>query len=225
MTVSTTSAAVEDYLKAVYSLESKDQIVPVSVSALAARLRVTPASVSGMVARLAKEGLVEHARYEGVRLTDEGRRLALAVVRRHRLLETLLVEDLGMSWDEVHTEADALEHVVSDHLLEHIAAKLGEPTRDPHGDPIPSAQFELADEVTQVLDELPMGARGRLVRVLGAEPELLSYLDERGIGLGDELEVLGLEPFGGPLRVLVRGQERSLGRLAAQALAVEEVTR
>ena len=223
MVTSPTSNAAQDYLKALYLLESQDEAA-VTISALSAKLEVRPASASAMVARLADDGLVDHQRYGGVRLTDEGRRRALAVVRRHRLLETLLVEELGMSWDEVHDEAEALEHIVSDHLLEHIAAKLGDPVRDPHGDPIPSAQFELADDVTQVLDELPIGARGRLVRVLGADPELLSYLDERGIGLGDELEVLEAEPFGGSLRIRISGREHRLGRLVARALSIEEVT-
>jgi len=222
MVVSPTSAAVQDYLKVLYLLESRGE-APVTISALGERLDVRPASASAMVTRLADEGLVEHARYGDVRLTGDGRRLALAVVRRHRLLETLLVRELGMSWDEVHDEAEALEHVVSEHLLEHIAAKLGEPTRDPHGDPIPSADCVLAEDLTQVLEGLPVGTRARLVRVLDTTPELLAYLDELGIAPGDELEILGAEPFGGSLRILVRGEERSLGRLAAQALTVEEV--
>jgi DtxR family transcriptional regulator, Mn-dependent transcriptional regulator len=214
------SAAVQDYLKAVYQLESQGQRSP-SVTVLADHLHVRPASVSGMVSRLAEDGLVEHARYRGVRLTAAGRRMALAVVRRHRLLETLLVEELGMGWDEVHAEAEALEHSVSDRLLARIAAKLGEPTRDPHGDPIPSADLAVDEAATQILELLPVGARGRVVRVLGAEPELLAYLDRQGIALGDELEVLTPEPFGGSLRVSLRGRERRLGRLAARSLAVE----
>lgn len=215
-----TSAAVQDYLKAIYLLESP-QSDSTSTTALAAHLHVRPASVSGMVSRLVGEGLVEHARYGGVRLTPAGRRLALAVVRRHRLLETLLVDELGMGWDEVHAEAEALEHSVSDRLLARIAAKLGEPARDPHGDPIPSAALEIDEAATQVLERLPVGARGRVVRVLGAEPELLAYLDRQGIELGAELEVLAPEPFGGSLRVSLDGRPRSLGRLAARALAVE----
>ena len=130
MVASPTSPATQDYLKALYLLDAQGE-APVTISALSARLDVRPASASAMVARLADEGLVEHARYGGVRLTGEGRRLALAVVRRHRLLETLLVEELGMGWDEVHAEAEELEHAVSDHLLEHIAAKLGEPAARP----------------------------------------------------------------------------------------------
>ncbi len=220
MDTTVTTAAVQDYLKAIYLLESPESD-STSMSALAAHLRVRPASASGMVGRLAAEGLVEHVRYGGVRLTPAGRRLALAVVRRHRLLETLLVEELGMGWDEVHVEAEALEHSVSDRLLARIAAKLGEPVRDPHGDPIPSAALEVDEAATQILERLPVGATGRVVRVLGAEPELLAYLERQGIELGTELEVLAPEPFGGSLRVSLRGRQRSLGRLAARALAVE----
>ena len=223
MTASPTSTSTQDYLKALYLLDSQGE-TPVTISALSARLDVKPASASAMVARLADEGLVDHVRYGGVRLTGEGRRLALAVVRRHRLLETLLVEELGMSWDEVHAEAEKLEHAVSDHLLEHIAAKLGEPVRDPHGDPIPSAEYEFAEDSAQVLESLPVGARGRLVRVLDADPELLAYLDEQGIALGDELEVLEAEPFGGSLRIALNGREHRVGRLVARALSVEGVT-
>ena len=215
-----TSAAVQDYLKAIYLLESHHQGA-VPVTALAAHLHVTTASVSGMVNRLAKQGLVHHARYRGVRLSPEGRRLALAMVRRHRLLETLLVEELGMSWDEVHAEAETLEHAVSDRLLTRIAAKLRDPARDPHGDPIPSADLEITEAATQVLERLPVGSKGRIVRVLDADPELLAYLDREGIALGDELEVLTPEPFGGSLRLSLGGRERRLGRLAARALAVE----
>ena len=179
MDTTVTTAAVQDYLKAIYLLESPESD-STSMSALAAHLRVRPASASGMVGRLAAEGLVEHVRYGGVRLTPAGRRLALAVVRRHRLLETLLVED-GMGWDEVHVEAEALEHSVSDRLLARIAAKLGEPVRDPHGDPIPSAALEVDEAAAQILERLPVGATGRVVRVLGAEPELLAYLERQGV--------------------------------------------
>jgi DtxR family transcriptional regulator, Mn-dependent transcriptional regulator len=223
MVTSPTSHAAQDYLKALYLLESQGEAA-VTISALSAKLEVRPASASAMIARLADEELVDHQRYGGVRLTDEGRRRALAVVRRHRLLETLLVEELGMGWGEVHAEAEALEHAVSDHLLEHIAAKLGDPAHDPHGDPIPSAQFELADDATQVLDELPTGARGRLVRVLDADPELLAYLDSQGIALGDELEVLEAEPFGGSLRIRINNREHRLGSVVTRALSIEEVT-
>jgi len=130
---------VQDYAKAIYALESRDGTV--STTALAERLNVRPASVSGMLRKLAVLGLVEHERYRGVRLTERGRLVALEVIRHHRLLELFLVENLGMSWDEVHAEAEVLEHVLSEGLEELIAAKLGDPTLDPHGDPIPSREM------------------------------------------------------------------------------------
>ena len=174
-----------------------------------------------MVQRLARDDLVKHVRYGGVSLTGRGRRAALRVVRRHRLLETFLVDELGMGWGQVHEEAEALEHAVSDRVLEAIAAKLGDPTRDPHGDPIPSADLEIDEAPAVSLDRLPQGTKGRLVRILDANEALLDYLDGLGVSLGDEVEVLSLEPFGGPFTVSVDGRKRSLGRLAAAALSVE----
>jgi len=212
--------AVENYLKAIYLLEVKTG-KPAPISKVAERLAVAPASVTEMVQRLARDGLVKHARYRGVGLTEQGRRSALAVVRRHRLLETFLVSELGMDWAQVHEEAEALEHSISDRLVTAIAAKLGEPSRDPHGDPIPSAELEIDEAETVPVDQLPVGARGHLVRILDADGDLLAYLDRLGIRLGDEVEVLALEPYGGPYTVAFSGRSRSLGRLAAGALAVE----
>ena len=134
------TAAVQDYAKAIYTLESRDG--EASTTALATLLEVRPASVSGMLRKLSALGLVEHERYRGVRLTARGRRVALEVIRHHRLVELFLVESLGMTWDEVHAEAEVLEHVLSDELEALIAAKLGHPTHDPHGDPIPNAALE-----------------------------------------------------------------------------------
>lgn len=213
------SPAIQDYLKALY-LEGGDS-GPVTTSQLARRLGVRDPSVTGMLSHLAAGGLVDYAPYHGARLTAGGRRQALAVVRRHRLLETYLVEALGLDWGEVHGEAEALEHVVSERLLAVIAAKLGEPTHDPHGDPIPTAELTVTETATAPLDHLAVGGKGRLVRVLDAQPELLAYLDSLGIALGDELEVLGSEPFGGPLLILADGRRRSLGRQAAAALGME----
>ena len=143
------SSAVEDYAKAIYSLQDGEGNV--SVTALAQRLEVTPASASGMVRKLDELGLVTHERYRGVRLTEAGTRLALEMVRHHRLLELFLAESLGVPWDRVHQEAEVLEHVLSDELEALIAAKLGHPTHDPHGDPIPSADLVLAEELTACL--------------------------------------------------------------------------
>ena len=214
------SPAIENYLKAIYLLQARTG-KPAPISRVAERLAVAPASVTEMVQRLAREGLVKHVRYRGVSLTERGRQAALAVVRRHRLLETFLVSELGMDWAEVHEEAEALEHSISGRLVAAIAAKLGEPSRDPHGDPIPSAELEIDEAETVPVDQLPLGAKGHLVRILDADSELLAYLDRLDIRLGDEVEVLALEPFGGPYTVSFSGRSRSLGRLAAGSLAVE----
>lgn len=215
-----TTPAVENYLKTIYLLGTGTGL-PVPTSKIAERLSVAPASVTEMVQRLARDGLVRHVRYGGVSLTGSGRRAALRVVRRHRLLETFLVDELGMGWGQVHDEAESLEHAVSDSLLEAIATKLGNPERDPHGDPIPSADLTIDEAETVSLDRLPMGTRGRLVRILDADADLLAYLDGLGVALGDEIEMLSLEPFGGPFTVSIDGRKRSLGRLAAAALSVE----
>src|SRR2546423_2791688 len=169
------SSAVEDYAKAIYALESRSKSA-VSTNALAERLGVTPASASGMVKKLDELGLVTHAPYHGVQLTADGVRVALEVLRHHRLLELYLAQSLGVPWDRVHDEAEVLEHVLSEELEELIAAKLGNPTRDPHGDPIPSADLVLDEEPTERLADQVPGAVGRFVRVSDADPAMLRYL-------------------------------------------------
>src|SRR5580704_11160272 len=158
------STAVEDYAKAIYALQMRDD-QPVSTTALAERLGVTAASASGMVKRLGELGLVTHRRYHGVLLTDAGLRVALEVIRHHRLLELYLVESLGVPWDRVHEEAEVLEHVLSDELEELIAAKLGDPTHDPHGDPIPSRDLTIEERPTESLQALTAGDRGVFTRI------------------------------------------------------------
>ncbi len=213
------SPSVQDYAKAVYALETRGGAA-VSTNDLAARLGVTPASVSGMVHKLTEVGIVEHEPYHGVRLTGEGRRVALEVLRHHRLLELFLAQELGMSWDRVHAEAEVLEHVLSEELEELIAARLGNPTVDPHGDPIPTAALEIDERPTRSLAELPVGAAGRFIRVSDSDPEMLRYLDGVGISLGDRLLVRDRQPFGGPLFVLVDGREHTIGGRLAAAMRV-----
>src|SRR6516162_1496912 len=145
------SASAQDYAKAVYALEAHEG-ASVSTNDLAERLGVTPGSVSAMVRKLSEVGLVEHERYHGVRLTPKGRRVALEVLRHHRLIELFLSEELGMPWDRVHAEAEVLEHVLSEELEQLISARLGHPTLDPHGDPIPSEEFEISQGTTRSLD-------------------------------------------------------------------------
>jgi DtxR family Mn-dependent transcriptional regulator len=174
-----------------------------------------------MVRKLSELGLVEHEPYHGVRLTDEGRRVALEVLRHHRLLELFLAREFGMPWDRVHDEAEVLEHVLSEELEELISARLGNPTVDPHGDPIPSPTFEINEGDACSLDELGVGSTGRFVRVSDSDPEMLRYLADQGIALGERLEVTGRQPFGGPVFVRVGDRELPLGGQLAVAMRIE----
>ncbi|HEV2076016.1 MAG TPA: metal-dependent transcriptional regulator [Thermoleophilaceae bacterium] len=214
-------AAVENYAKAIYVLEARGER-PVATNPLAGRLGVTPASASAMLKRLARDGLVEHVPYHGVRLTPEGRKLALRLIRNHRLLELYLAEELGVPWDRVHREAEVLEHVLSDELAERMAAKLGQPDRDPHGDPIPTRDGELEESRTVGLADLEPGDHGVLARISDSRPDMLRYLAERGIAPGQEVEVLAREPFGGPLTVRLAGREHALGGELARSMRVAE---
>jgi DtxR family transcriptional regulator, Mn-dependent transcriptional regulator len=212
--------AIEDYSKAIYSLETRND-EPVSTNALAERLGITPGSVSAMLKRLDELGLTTHVRYRGVRLTEDGRRIALEVIRHHRLLESYLAEALGMPWDRVHDEAEVLEHVLSEDLEALIAAKLGHPTVDPHGDPIPTAELELEERATERMEILQPGDEGLFVRVSDSDPEMLRYLAERGISPGERFTVRDRQPFGGPLFVLFGEREHAIGGALAGAMRVE----
>jgi len=201
------SAAVEDYLRAIHDLESQGG-GRVGTTALAERLSVSSASVTGMLKKLAElePRLVDYRRYRGVALTVAGRRIALEVIRHHRLIESYLIEALGYSWDEVHAEADQLEHVISESLEARIAEFLGHPTVDPHGDPIPGLDGRLARGQELPLSQLEAGQRGRITRVID-QPELLRYLDSLKMTLGAEVEVTERAPFDGPLHVVVGGNQ------------------
>src|SRR4051794_9924746 len=168
------SNAVQDYAKAIWSLAQRSD-EPVSTSALAERLQVSPASASAMVKRLESLGLATREPYHGVELTEAGERVALEVVRHHRLLELYLAQALGMSWDRVHAEAEVLEHAISAELTELIADALGNPTHDPHGDPIPTADGAIDEAPSRPLADCEPGDRGRFVRVSDADPEMLRY--------------------------------------------------
>jgi len=213
------SSAVEDYVKAVYRVE-EERGTAATTSELAAQLHVTASSASAMVKRLAMQGLVTHEPYRGVQLTGPGRRLALRVVRRHRLVELFLVESLGLSWDQVHDEAEVLEHAVSPRLEAAIAARLGNPDRDPHGDPIPTAEGSLPQEDAERLAGLPAGSSGVLVRVSDTDPTKLRYLAAQQIALGDRIEVVERQPFGGSLSVRVNGDLHAVGAELAAAMRV-----
>jgi DtxR family Mn-dependent transcriptional regulator len=215
-----TTDAVENYAKAIYALQTRGGAA-VSNNALAERLGVTPASASGMVKRLHELGLVTHVPYHGVRLTPEGVTLALEVLRHHRLLELYLAESLDVPWDRVHDEAEVLEHVLSEELEDLIAAKLGDPTHDPHGDPIPTRDGRIDERDTFPLDSMQAGDRGRFVRISDSDAEMLRYLADRGISPGDRFEVVERQPFGGPLFARFGAEVHALGGKLARAMRVE----
>lgn len=216
---SANTEAVEDYAKTIYAL-GRGRSRPVGTSALAARLGVSPGTVTAMVKRMADGGLVEYEPYRGVALTDAGRRVALEVIRHHRLIESYLAEALGMPWDRVHDEAEVLEHYISEDLERRIAAKLGDPSRDPHGDPIPSAQLDIAVDETVPLVDLGPGETATFERVSDRDAAMLRFLDERGIRPGCDLRVAGRDPFDGPLFVDVAGSPHVLGHRLATAMRV-----
>ena len=214
------SPAVEDYAKAIYQLGEGCEGA-VSTNALAERLEVTPASASGMVRKLDDLGLVAHIPYKGVRLTAEGARVALEMLRHHRLLELYLAESLGVPWDQVHDEAEVLEHHISEELEALIAAKLGHPTHDPHGDPIPDAELRIDEGTTVAVETLEVGARGTFVRVSDSDPGMLRWLSERGIAPGDPFEVVDKQPFGGPVFVRFGDEVHVLGGGLAAAMRAD----
>src|SRR4051794_9231158 len=215
------SNAIEDYAKSIYSLQQRAAGAAVTTNALAERCAVTPASASAMVKKLAERGLAIHEPYHGVRLTPDGERLALEMLRHHRLLELYLVEHLDVPWDRVHEEAEALEHVLSEDLEARIAAKLGHPTHDPHGDPIPSHDLVIDEGCSEALSNVPIGAGGRFVRVSDSDSRMLRFLAEQGIAIGDRCVVIGRQPFDGPITVRFGDSEHTLGRTLARAMRIE----
>ncbi len=223
-TLDVPSPAVQDYAKAIYSLTTGGSR-SASTTALAARLELTPGSVSSMLRKLAEAGLVEHIPYHGVRLTAEGEQVALAVLRRHRLLEAFLAEILDVPWDQVHDEAEVLEHVMSEDLAERIARKLGDPAVDPHGDPIPTREGTIEEASTLSLAEFEAGERARLVRVSDSDPAMLAHLSGLGLTVGEVFELVERQPFEGPCVVRFAGQTHSLGIGLARAMRVEPQAR
>jgi DtxR family transcriptional regulator, Mn-dependent transcriptional regulator len=215
------SPAVEDYLKAIYHLSTER--APVSTSAIAERLGIAAGSVTGMLKRLAEQGLVEHVRYYGTRLTDAGAENAVRTIRRHRVLELFLVEVLGYTWDRVHAEAERLEHVVSDEMIDRMASVLGEPAEDPHGAPIPAAGADFEDTRYMGLAELAAGRSAVLRRVPDEDPAALRYLASLNLVPGAAIEVVAVAPFNGPLTVRVAGATQVIGRELAASVGVEPV--
>ena len=214
------SVAIDDYLKTIYH-HTEWQSVAITPSQLAAELALAPSTVTEMVQKLAALGLVSHRPYGPVSLTDAGRARAAAIIRRHRLIETWLVREFDYAWDEVHDEAEVLEHHISEELEALIAARLGHPTHDPHGHPIPTADLVIDEGETVALDAMAVGQRGRFVRISDADPEMLRYLSDQGIALGDELRVTDRQPFGGPLVAEFGTTTLALGGGLARAMRVE----
>lgn len=215
------SPAVQDYLKAIYRLdEQAEESGPVTTSQVAEALAVTTASASNMLKRLDQLGYVTQVKRQGVQLTGSGRQAALEVIRHHRLLETYLATRLGMPWDEVHAEAEVLEHHVSEALADRIAEALGHPERDPHGHPIPTSAGQMERTPTRRLSELHDGDVAEVGHVDDRDDALLRFLAERGLVPGARVEVLEHAPFGGPISVRV-GDERVVEVPPAAAAAVD----
>jgi len=214
----------QDYLKIIWTTQEWSH-EKVSTKLLAERLGVSASTASESIRKLADQGLVHHEKYGAVTLTDRGRHAALGVVRRHRLLETFLVSELGYGWDEVHDEAEILEHAVSDLMLDRIDAKLGFPTRDPHGDPIPAADGRVPTPPARQLSACADGDLGTVARISDADPEMLRYFDAVGISLDSRLQVLARRDFAGMISVSVQSSDGGLstielGSPAAQAIWV-----
>jgi DtxR family Mn-dependent transcriptional regulator len=215
----TLTGQAEDYLKVIYEIEQGG--APAATNDVATELGVAPASVSGMLQRLARLGLVKVERYRGARLTAIGRQIALQLLRRHRIIESYLVEKLGFGWDDVHEEAERLEHAADAELVERMAAALGHPTADPHGAPIPTARGRVDERRLSSIADLPVRAVARVVRMSDRDPAFLRYLAERGIRPGATVRVESREPFDGPITLTVARARHTVGTNVAHRVYVE----
>lgn len=218
------TTVAQDYLKTIWSAREWSP-ERVTTKMLAERIGVSASTVSEAVKKLADQGLVDHARYGAISLTADGEAAAIAMVRRHRLIETFLVRELGYGWDEVHDEAEVLEHAVSDRLIARIEAKLGYPRRDPHGDPIPDAEGAIPTSDARQLSDHHNGDTGRVARISDSDPEMLRYFDSVGISLDTRIEVVERRDFAGTVCVRLStdpGRQVELGRIAAEAIWLGE---
>ena len=213
------SRSAQDFLRTIYKLQAAE--TPVQTTALAERLGISPPSVTGMVERLAQAGLLRHTRYHGVELTDAGAAAALEVIRHHRWWELFLHRALQIPLDQVHAEAERLEHELSDALEERMAGVPGDPILDPHGDPIPARDGSVADAFHPTLARVPSGGRAIVRRVPDSDAALLRYLESLGLVPGATVEVLIREPFGGPIILRVGEQQRVVGVELAGRVLVE----
>lgn len=213
------SESVENFIKAVYSLQQQEERV--STNTLSDALNISAPSVTDMAQRLVTAGLVDYQRYKGVVLTASGREMALRVLRRHRLIELYLVRELGYALREVHEEAEKLEHAVSERFIEAIAYKLGDPNFDPHGDPIPAADGTLTQRQLMPLTELPEHVKASVSQLKSSSHEMLQHILDRGFTLDSEVEVLARDPFDGPISARVDGRERIVGFNVAECILVD----
>lgn len=219
------SLTVENYLKAILQIGLRERVTWVSTGQLSLALSVSPGTVTSMQKTLSDAGLAEYRPYEGVCLTEAGRTLAVRMLRRHRLIEQFLVETLGLSWDQVHEEAEHMEHAVSDVLVDRIDEFLGRPHSDPHGDPIPTADGKLPEHVSDAvtLDSCTVGSGVRIVRVINQGTEFLQFLTHNGVALGVEGRVLSNNREAGLVTLEIDGAAVVLGQQAAEQLLVDQV--
>lgn len=215
------SQAVEDYLKKIYKLQKSDAAV--ATTEIARAMDVSSASVTNMLKRLDQMGLVAYKSYKGVTLTDSGKKIALEIIRHHRLLELYLKEIMGYSWADLHEEAEHLEHHISEEFENRIDQMLGYPTHDPHGDPIPTRDGKVAARVDDQLSDAKAGTKLEVRRVSDTDPELLHYLEDMGLLPGARVEILKKEPFDGPITVQIDQSEKTLGFVIAQKVFVVQV--
>lgn len=213
--------ATEDYLKAIYKLQENAEAA--STNAIADRMGVSAASVTNMMKRLAETGLVEHRPYQAIRLTDAGRKIALEIIRHHRLLEVYMAEALGFTWDQVDAEAERLEHVISEEFEDKIDAMLGYPTTDPHGSPIPAKDGSIASADYERLSDMEPGRTVVVRRVTDTDPALLRYLAKLRLRPQSIVEVMSKEPFDGPMFLRVDGEEQHVGHQVTRSVLVERV--
>ena len=213
----------EDYLKAVYEIEQGGTAA--ATTDIAAALGIAAASVSGMLHRLARLGLVRVQRYRGARLTSSGRQIALQLIRRHRIIESYLTDRLGFEWDDVHDEAERLEHAASAELVERMAEALGNPTADPHGAPIPTAEGRVDERRLETIADLAAGATARVVRMSDRDPTFLRYVAKMGIRPGTTVTVTARDPFDGPITLVVGRAKKAVGAAAAGRVFVEPLVK
>lgn len=216
----TYSEAIEDFLKEVYMLQQEHERVQTSM--LAEALKITAPSTTEMAKKLAKANLVVHEPYRGIQLTPAGERVALEIIRNHRLIELFLVEALGFTWDEVHDEAERLEHAMSERLAQRIAEFLSNPRYDPHGDPIPTAEGNIQPRRLVPLSEWPAEDRGVIARLVDQSPAMLRYLAEKGLIVGASITVVTRDPFDGPLALRVDEHEQIIGQNVARHVLISE---